>query len=109
MPAPSEQHPEGFFTDQDVLLVSMMANVIATVVYNTQVSDAQLEKLSNDFGELSTVLAGGREMQDLVDQVVETMARVLRAKASSLYLIDEATNGVVIQAAAGYHSDQHFP
>jgi starch synthase len=99
---PSENHPEAIFTDQDVLLVTMMANVIATVVYNTQVSGAQLQELGNSLGELSNALAGGREMRDLVDQVVETMARVLHAQASSLYLIDKANNKLVIQAAAGY-------
>jgi hypothetical protein len=99
----SEQHPEPLFTDQDVQLVKMMANVIATVVYNTQLGRAQMAKLSGDLGDLSTALAGGREMQDLVAQVVDTMARgVLRAEASSLYLLDKATGKLVIQAATGY-------
>jgi GAF domain-containing protein len=99
---PSESHSERFFTDQDVLLVTMMANIIATVVYNTQVSSVQLQKLSSNLEELSIALAGGREMRDLVDQIVKTMARVLGAEASSLYLIDEATNELVIQTPPGY-------
>ena len=99
---PSENHPESIFTDQDVLLVTMMANVISTVVYNTQASGAQLQELGSSLGELSNALAGGREMRDLVDQVVETMARVLHAQASSLYLIDKTNDKLVIQAAAGY-------
>ena len=36
------QHPESHFTDQDELLIEMMANIIATVVYNTQVSEEQI-------------------------------------------------------------------
>jgi starch synthase len=99
---PSEKHSEAFFTDQDVLLVTMMANVIATVVYNTQVGDAQLQTFSNNLGELSQALTGGREMGELVTKVVDTMARVLHAEASSLYLIDEASGMLVIQAATGY-------
>jgi signal transduction protein with GAF and PtsI domain len=78
--------------------------VIATFVYNAQVSTAQLQTLSSNLNELSTVLAGGREMKDLVGRVVETIARVLHAQASSLYLIDEAKNELVIQAATGYQT-----
>jgi starch synthase len=90
------------FSNEDVHLGEMMANVIATVVYNTQVSNAQLQTFSSNLGELSKALAGGREMRELVDQVVETMARVLHAEGSSLYLVDDATGKLVIQAATGY-------
>ena len=80
----------------------MMANVIATVLYNTQVSQMQLEKLSSDLNALSGALAGGREMRDMLDRVVETMMRVLGADASALFVVDEVANKVVAQAAAGY-------
>ena len=98
----TEKHPEKYFTDQDVRLVEMMANVIATVVYNTQVGDAQLRHLSSNLRELSNALARGQEMKTLVENVVDTIARVLHAEASSLYLIDNATGRLVIQAATGY-------
>jgi starch synthase len=100
--APTPNHPEPYFTDQDELLVTMMANVIATVLYNAQVSQTQLEELGSDLGALSQALAGGREMRELLDRVVDTMMRVLGADASALFLVDEATNEVVAQAAAGY-------
>ena len=70
--------------------------------YNTQVSQTQLEKLSSDLNALSEALAGGHEMRDLLDRVVETMMRVLGADASSLFMVDEAASKVVVQAAAGY-------
>ena len=41
-------------------------------------------------------------MKALMQNVVDTIARVLHAKASSLYLLDEATNRIMIQAATGY-------
>ena len=100
--ARSSSHPEPYFTDQDELLVAAMANVIATVLYNSQVSQVQLEELSRDLAELSSALAGGREMRDLLERVVETIRRVVGADASALFLVDEATGRVVIQAAAGY-------
>jgi starch synthase len=95
-------HPEPYFTDQDELLVTMMANVIAAVVYNTQASDTRLRQLSANLESLSRSLVGGREMRELMAQVVKTIARVIGADASSLYLIDEATNELMIQAAVGY-------
>ena len=100
--ARSPEHPEARFTEQDELLATMMANVIATVLYNTQVSQMQLEKLSADLSSLSGALAGGREMRELLDRVVETIMQVLGAEASALFLVDEATEKVVVQAAAGY-------
>ena len=60
--------------------MTMMANVIATVLYNTQVSQTRLEKLSRDLSALSLALAGGGEMHDVLDRVVETMMRVLGAE-----------------------------
>ena len=97
------QHPEPHFTEQDELLVTMMANVIATVIYNTQIGESQLEEFGNELELLSQALAGGREMRDLLGRVVETIMEVLGAEASALFLVDEATNKVVVQAAAGYH------
>ena len=98
----SKEHPEPHFTDQDQLLVSMMANVIETVLYNTQVSETRLEKLSRDLSALSLALAGGGEMYEVLDRVVETMMRVLGAEAASLFLVDETGQKVVVKAAAGY-------
>ena len=95
-------HPEDYFTTQDVLLVKMMANVIATVVYNTQLSRSQLNTLRDNLSKLSQVLAGGSEMDTLLKQIVKTIAELMGAKASSLYLVDESKNEIVIQAASGY-------
>ena len=49
----------------------------------------QLEKLSCDLGALSGALAGGREMSEMLDRVVETMMKVLGADASALFVVDE--------------------
>ncbi len=99
---PSASHPGEVFTDQDVALVTMMASVIAAVVFNTQVGEEQLKRFTTNLEDLSKVLASGQDMSALVDKVVETIADVLGAEASSLYLYDEATGHLVIQAAMGY-------
>jgi GAF domain-containing protein/cellulose biosynthesis protein BcsQ len=100
--APTEEHPEPYFTNEDELLVTMMANVIATVVFNTQVSESRLCRLCVQLQRLSQALAGGPGMEELLDQAIESLAQVLGAEASSLYLLDESSNTVVIRAAAGY-------
>ena len=98
----STNHPEKFFTGQDEALVTMMASVIAAVVYNTQVGDEQLQRFGANLQELSTVMARRQEIGELVNKVVETIAGVLGAEAASLYLFDDATNRLVIRAATGY-------
>ena len=92
------------FDDEDVHLGEMIANLLATIVYHQQMSQARLEKLSRDLGTLSTVLAGGREIHDLLSLAVATMMKVLGAEAAALFLVDEPTNSVVVEAAAGYQA-----
>ena len=91
-----------FFSSEDVLLFEMMANIIATVVYNAQQSEKRLRNFSVSLRELSNVLAGSRDMSTLMDNVVKKITDVLRVDAASLYLADEHGTELVIQAAAGY-------
>jgi starch synthase len=91
-----------FFSSESVLLVEMMANVIATVVYNAQQGEERLRDFSASLRALSDVLVGSRDMPTLMDNIVKKIAEVLRADASSLYLADEYNTELTIQAAAGY-------
>jgi transcriptional regulator with GAF, ATPase, and Fis domain len=63
------------FSDEDVLLGSMMGNVIATVVHIYRVSDQSNVKKLNDFSDnirsLSTVLTGSQDRQTLMNNIVE--------------------------------------
>ncbi|MBN1656829.1 MAG: glycogen/starch synthase, partial [Anaerolineae bacterium] len=99
---PSPGRRSNLFSEDDVRSAEMVAQVIATVVYNAQVSDAQIRNISSNIGALSSALGGGKEMKVLLNDVVETIAQVLHADASSLYLINETTGKLVIQAAFGY-------
>jgi starch synthase len=90
------------FTEEDVHLGKMMANIIATVVYNTQLSEEQLRELSTNLGKLSGALAGSQDTQTLMDNIVNTIAEVLHVDAASLYLANEDSTRLVIQAASGY-------
>ena len=93
------------FDDEDVHLGEMIANVLATIVYHHHASQVRFEKLSRDLSALSAVLAGGREMHDLLNPIVETMMQAVGAEAAALFLVDEASNRVVVQAAAGYQAN----
>ena len=98
----SSRHPEAYFTEQDQVLVEMMGNVIATVIQNTRLSDIRLHDLNTNLQTLSGAMVGGLEMLILVQRIVDSIARVLGADASSLYLIDPGSDLLKVQAATGY-------
>jgi starch synthase len=95
-------HPRAIFSDEDARLGEMMANVIATVVYNAQLSEQSLRELSTNLGRLSSALAGSQDMQTLMGNVVNTIAEVLQVDAATLYLADDKSQRLVVQAAYGY-------
>ena len=88
------------FTSEDVLLIEMMGNLIATVVYNAQLSEKRLRELSMNLGYLSRALAGNPDM--LMDNIVNTIAEVLHVDAATLYLADESNQRLIVKAAYGY-------
>jgi starch synthase len=99
---PKRQDVGPIFNDEDQRLSEMMANVIATVVYNTQLGQQRLKTLSENLGSLSSALAGSQERQTLMNNIVETIAKVVDADAASLFLADEKRETLVIEAASGY-------
>jgi hypothetical protein len=99
---PTEGHPESTFTDQDVLLVNMMANIISTVAYNFQFANARINKIATDLSHITNSLAGGGDIHKLADRVLSAIASILRAGASSLYLLDVSSSKLQIEAATGY-------
>ena len=60
---PSSRHPEKFFTDQDELLVTMMANVIATPHGLGQVVEARRRCAAMSQDNMLALIAG--EMPEL--------------------------------------------
>ena len=93
---------QGVFSGQDKLLIGMMANVIAAVVYNVQQSERHLSDFRDNLKSLSAVLAGSRNRETLIEGIVERIAEVLRLDAASLYLANDDGTELVIAAAAGY-------
>ena len=90
------------FTDEDVLLITMMGNVIAAVVHNAQISENKLANFNENIRQLSSVLAGSLHRQTLMDNIVEKIQDVLNVSAASLFLADEKRENLEIKAASGY-------
>jgi signal transduction protein with GAF and PtsI domain len=99
----SSRHPESYFTEQDELLVEMMGNVITTVILNTRLNDRRLHEFNANLQRLSAAMMGGLEMAVLAQHIVDRIAEVIGAEASSLYLLDQDDRRTLrIQAAKGY-------
>jgi hypothetical protein len=97
------------FTDEEVLLINMMGNVIAAVVYNAQDSEKKLAKFSENLKDLSAVLTpgdpGDQSAQVSFQKIVKKISLVTKTDAASLYLVDESNQRLVIAAASGYQED----
>jgi phosphotransferase system, enzyme I, PtsP len=54
-----------------------------------------------DVGELSALLAGSNDFRTFLQQVVEMVARHLRADVASIYLYDDETEALRLEATHG--------
>ena len=71
-------HPEAYFTDQDELLVTMMANVIATVIHSVRQGEGRIGDVLKRMGILSHPIDAARDLlgefarsddSDIIDQL----------------------------------------
>jgi transcriptional regulator with GAF, ATPase, and Fis domain len=90
------------FSREDTSIVQIMGSFIATVIYNTQQAEKQFIKLSRDVQTLTSSLAGGRTLSDLLEQIVTTFGEILGADAASIYLLEQASGKLEPRAAYGY-------
>jgi len=91
------------FTAEDVLLITMMGNVIAAVVYNAQISDKKLANFNEYIRRLSDVLTPeGMSTQEWFQRIVDRISGLFVTDAASLYLVDDASGLLLIAAASGY-------
>ena len=60
--ARSVNHPEAYFTDQDELLVTMMANVIATVIDSVRQGEGRIGDVIRRMGILSQPIDAARDL-----------------------------------------------
>ena len=51
-----------------------------------------------DIGELAALLAGSQTIENFLQRTVEMVARHMNADSCAIYLFDEASNELVLQA-----------
>lgn len=96
-------HREPYFTEQDSLLAEAMARVIPFVIQSARLNDYRLHELNSSLRTLSEAMVGGLDMDVLVKNSVETIAKVVGADASSLFLTDTGKpQRLLVRAATGY-------
>lgn len=94
--------PQGGFTNEDKRMIAIMANQIAIVLSNTE----RFDEIKRRALQLSTVQAVNKMLisvvgvEDLLPQIVELTAKVLRVKKASLSLLDVDSN-VKLEASYG--------
>ena len=93
--------PSAFTREDEDLMVRLCAQT-AQAIWTAREREAQLQGFQRNLGQLSGALAGSQDRQTLMDNIVNTIAEVLRVDAATLYLADEQSKRLEIQAAYGY-------
>ncbi len=78
----------------------LLANSIARLCYKDFELGKRVEELSALY-RMSTVLAGHRNLQHVLDTAVQTAAEVMNVKAVSIRLIDDAGKSLIPRATCG--------
>lgn len=97
-----EKMMPGAFSEEEVLIIQIMSNFIAAVIYNTKTAAMQFTQLSEQLQSLSPTLTGGYNLTELCQNVTDKIQEILNADAACFYLWDEESNKLVIRAASGY-------
>ncbi len=88
-----------------VRFVYLMADAIAQVCLQDLRLKQRVDEMTTLY-QLSTLLAGKRELQEVLDTVTQQSAQVLNAKAASIRLLDEAGRELVPTAV--YNLSQEY-
>ncbi len=94
--------PSGVFTSEDERMISIIANQIVIMLNNTEAFDGIKRRAL----QLSTVQAVNKmigtvfDVEDILPQIVELTAKVLRVKKASLSLLD-AEGNIKLEASYG--------
>jgi signal transduction histidine kinase len=96
------------FTDEDAHLFDILATHIAIAVANARSVEkierqqTQLQTITNALQQVVSSLSEELPMQHLLEEIVETTAKVLSAEACVLFLKDEGRDVLVERAGVGY-------
>ena len=90
------------FTHEDEELGQRVANILATVLACSRFQQRQVVGLGAQLGSPMNLVSENRWQQTVMNDIVETITRVLKVDAASIYLAEENRERLFIQAAGGY-------
>jgi signal transduction histidine kinase len=91
-----------FFTPQDEQILEIFASLFALEIENARLKEEESKEMIDALYKISSVLAGKIELTPLLNRIVETSAKILKAEACSLFLADENEQLLRMKAGVGY-------
>jgi signal transduction histidine kinase len=92
----------GYFTPQDEQILQIFASLFALEIENARLKEEESKEMIDALYRISSVLAGKIELTPLLNRIVETSAKILKAEACSLFLADENEQLLEMKAGVGY-------
>lgn len=101
---PSEGHRKLHFSDEDERILEVLGAVASLAIDNARLFGEKYRETVLALHEMAQAIMGKGELEDVARSVVGSIARIVNAEASSLFLHHPATKRLVMRAAVGYHS-----
>lgn len=91
-----------YFTPQDEQILEIFASLFALEIENARLKEEESKEMIDALYKISSVLAGKIELAPLLNRIVDTSAKILKAEACSLFLADENEQLLKMKAGVGY-------
>ena len=91
-----------FFAPQDEQILEIFASLFALEIENARLKEEESKEMIDALYKISSVLAGKIELEPLLNRIVDTSAKILKAEACSLFLEDENEQLLKMKAGVGY-------
>jgi len=92
------------FSDEDLLIFKTIANVIVLALENESLhrrAEEQSKRVSVALDDIIGAVVGHYDMKVLLDQIINTMMRILQAEVCSIFLEDKDKEPGVLTCVAG--------
>lgn len=92
------------FTDDDLLVLKTIADVISLALENArlhQKAEEQSRRVSTALAAIVSAVVGRYDMEALLNQIINTMMRILDAEVCSIFLEDKENEPGVLKCVAG--------
>ncbi len=93
-----------YFTDDDLLIFKTIANVITLALENESLhrkAEEQSKRVSNALADIVGAVVGRYDMKALLDQMINTMVKILHVEVCSIFLEDKEKEPGILKCVAG--------